>query len=264
MKKIAGNRIKLIIIVAYILILYIVVAGMPEDSKTPAEPGTLRIVSANLLYSNTLKDKITQTLLDLKADIIVLIEYRENNTDIEALTNAGYTLHLEYPANGGLGMAMFIKTNITAYSWIIQNPVKGPMNIPFLLSDISLDETGNKELSVMGVHLPFPGYGGGKKIPPTIDVISNYITDDRPFILAGDFNTFAYNEAFDILRAKELKDAFIEVNWRPGPTWGPSLLLPSVARIDYIWVSKSISVSKCFTIAIPGSDHRAIVADLTL
>ncbi len=61
-----------------------------------------------------------------------------------------------------------------------------------------------------------------------------------------------------------LKDAYRETNWRPGPTWSPFNWLPSILRIDYIFVSSIITAKSAWTLSLPGSDHRGVIADIEI
>jgi len=95
---------------------------------------------------------------------------------------------------------------------------------------------------------------------------------DRPVILAGDFNTSEFSDAYRCV-AQRLRDSYREVGWGTGHTWPaqetkhvPSRwlqVLPPVTRIDYVfhsrhWDAVDAQVLKMDT----GSDHRPIVATL--
>jgi vancomycin resistance protein VanJ len=96
--------------------------------------------------------------------------------------------------------------------------------------------------------------------------------DDRPVILAGDFNTSEYSDAYRCV-AQRLGDSYREVGRGTGHTWPARQtkhiqsrwleLLAPVTRIDYVfhshhWDAVEAQVLKMDT----GSDHRPIVATL--
>jgi len=95
---------------------------------------------------------------------------------------------------------------------------------------------------------------------------------DRPVILAGDFNTSEFSDAYRCV-ARRLHDSYREVGRGTGHTWPARQtkhirsrwleLLAPVTRIDYVfhshhWDAVEARVLKMDT----GSDHRPIVATL--
>ena len=95
---------------------------------------------------------------------------------------------------------------------------------------------------------------------------------DRPVILAGDFNTSEFSDAYRCM-AQRLRDSYREVGRGTGHTWPAQQtkhiqsrwleLLAPVTRIDYVfhshhWDAVEARVLKMDT----GSDHRPIVATL--
>jgi endonuclease/exonuclease/phosphatase (EEP) superfamily protein YafD len=84
----------------------------------------------------------------------------------------------------------------------------------------------------------------------------------RRALLVGDFNVGDRHYLYRRLRAG-LGDAHRDAGWGLGLTWSLQNRVP-FARIDYVlhdesWGTRSISRQ-----AIPGSDHRALVAELVL
>lgn len=88
-------------------------------------------------------------------------------------------------------------------------------------------------------------------------------------MLAGDFNMTPTSLAHAALR-QVLRDAFAESGWGPGHTYptsfgpiGPGISLPLI-RIDYIWYSDELFATSAWVGPDSGSDHRPVIADLTL
>lgn len=86
-----------------------------------------------------------------------------------------------------------------------------------------------------------------------------------PMVVAGDFNASQDHAAFRaILAAGGLQDAARRANESRRPTWpteGP--LLPPFVQIDHVLV-RDFSVREVRFLDLPGSDHRAVLADLDL
>jgi endonuclease/exonuclease/phosphatase (EEP) superfamily protein YafD len=90
-----------------------------------------------------------------------------------------------------------------------------------------------------------------------------------PQIVAGDFNASLDHGSFrDLLSGAALTDATEEAGlghgW-PALTWPTDRwYLPPLVSIDHVLVKGGIGVSRVATATVPGSDHRALIASLTL
>lgn len=87
--------------------------------------------------------------------------------------------------------------------------------------------------------------------------------DGKPMIVAGDMNTSPWNDAFRVfMQATGVynSDRISGVNgtW---PTWLPK---PLRIPIDHVLVNRGFCGADSHTLLIPGSDHLAVVAKLTL
>ncbi|MFF0475109.1 endonuclease/exonuclease/phosphatase family protein [Streptomyces sp. NPDC004284] len=86
-----------------------------------------------------------------------------------------------------------------------------------------------------------------------------------PMLLAGDFNASQDHHAFRaILRTGHVQDAARQARTSRTPTWPTEGPLPPYVQIDHVLVSDHFSVAALRFPALPGSDHRAVLADLDL
>jgi endonuclease/exonuclease/phosphatase family metal-dependent hydrolase len=84
-----------------------------------------------------------------------------------------------------------------------------------------------------------------------------------PRVLAGDFNATLDHAAFrDVLRLG-YADAAQEAGNALTPTWGPPGKV-AVLTLDHVLVDRSCAVLACSVHKIPGSDHRAVYAEIQL
>jgi endonuclease/exonuclease/phosphatase (EEP) superfamily protein YafD len=82
-------------------------------------------------------------------------------------------------------------------------------------------------------------------------------------VLAGDFNaTLDHAPLRDVLRLG-YADAAREVGNSLTPTWGP-LGKRAVITIDHVLVDRRCAVLASSVHAIPGTDHRAVYAEIRL
>ena len=105
-------------------------------------------------------------------------------------------------------------------------------------------------------------------------VVCRYLDQwgDRPVILAGDFNTSEFSDAYRCV-AQRLRDSYREVGWGPGNTWPAQQTkhvlsrwlqaLAPVTRIDYVFHSRHWDAVEAQVLKMDtGSDHRPVVASL--
>ncbi len=91
-----------------------------------------------------------------------------------------------------------------------------------------------------------------------VEIMNNY--RDRPIILAGDFNTPAESVHFRQLRS-EHTSAFESTGTGFAATWPVPL---PVLSLDQIWGNRLIGFAHCYLDWSLQSDHRPVVADLTI
>ena len=82
-------------------------------------------------------------------------------------------------------------------------------------------------------------------------------------MLAGDFNATLDHAAFrDVLRLG-YADAAQEAGNALTPTWGPPGKV-ALLTLDHVLVDRSCAGLECSVHKIPGSDHRAVYAEIQL
>ena len=149
-----------------------------------------------------------------------------------------------------------------------------PTAFPLATLDVA---AGGSRVRVLGVHLKGPTY----RLAPAIErqglrralgernaerrqqvatLLHRIGRRDAPTIVAGDFNTPPFGRLYRQLTA-DLRSAFAVGGWGWGNTY-PSHL--PVQRIDHVLVSRDWRVSGSRIVTLPGSDHRAVVADISL
>ena len=118
------------------------------------------------------------------------------------------------------------------------------------------------ELSVAAVH----------PTPPTdadtwyadYAVIARTVADLEPDLVVGDFNATADHAPMRALADAGYRDVGELANQGWQPTWPTrgvfDLLGMPLAQIDHVLVGNRLAALDQATVAVPGSDHRAVVA----
>ena len=83
-----------------------------------------------------------------------------------------------------------------------------------------------------------------------------------PTVLAGDFNSSQDHAAFRAILDTGLHDAARLTGQSRNPTWPANAVLPLGAQIDHVLLSESMTAVDARFLALPGTDHRAVLAEL--
>jgi endonuclease/exonuclease/phosphatase (EEP) superfamily protein YafD len=86
---------------------------------------------------------------------------------------------------------------------------------------------------------------------------------DLPRVLAGDFNATVDHAVFRRVLRLGYADAGLQAGNALAPTWGPAGK-PALITIDHVLVDQRCAVRASSVHAVPGSDHRAVYAEVRL
>lgn len=213
----------------------------------------VRVMAANLYEGRADVKTIVELVREHNVDVLNLEELTPR--EVQEFERAGLFDVLPYrvlkPAPGGEGTGIASRYPVTALS------LAGPS---LLAQPSARVDLGGAALEVVAVH----------PVPPTTSVATwkNEIgglpaPDQTIRILAGDFNATLDHATFRRL----LKSGYADAGERLGrgfvPTW-PSRGWPPPVAIDHVVVDSRVAVTGYEVFGLPGSDHRAVYAQLTL
>ncbi|MER7490534.1 endonuclease/exonuclease/phosphatase family protein [Streptomyces sp. NPDC126497] len=141
-----------------------------------------------------------------------------------------------------------------------EDGVPGTMGMPAAVADVDGHAV---RLQLAHPMPPLPGRVGlwRRELGRLRDAAA---ASDIPTVLAGDFNASQDHAAFRRLLDTGLRDAARLDGADRTPTW-PSRTAPALgAQIDHVLVSEDFAADRARFLALPDTDHRALVVDLTL
>lgn len=247
------------------------ILGNTGIDKLPNHKTThdLRIVSMNVSADNILSDTFQDHLIQTQADIIVVIEWTGNNVNLNKFTKAGYHTILNHPRKKVHGICILSK--LEGIATILEAPIKTPCTLPLAQFRFQWHD---KYITLFAVHAPPPVSACKGTTTEYIAAIADWVDDGKlsssigvgeqgdHLIMAGDFNSLAFEGGIKKLKSKSLTDVYTEFNLI-APTWKPFRLLPYIARIDYILFSPTFSATSTSRFVIDHSDHLGLLTDLT-
>ncbi|MFI6788467.1 endonuclease/exonuclease/phosphatase family protein [Nonomuraea sp. NPDC050383] len=122
---------------------------------------------------------------------------------------------------------------------------------------------GGKPIELLDVH-PFPPLGRqaadwsqalGELPAASADVVR---------VLAGDFNASLDHASMRGVLSRGYKDAADEVGAGLIPTWPANKRVPPIITIDHVLVDRRVAVREVSVHTVPGTDHRAVFAELAV
>ena len=231
-----------------------------ESVDLTAQGTPLTVMTANLNYLNEDIELARAALLKADADVLVTHETdKAVQAGITSLANH-YRYRLALPTP---------RKRMRTVIWS-----KFPMRDGQLMLEDAVEPTGamavveleeGREVVVMGLHL---NHAGRRNQGIQVEAVARLL-EGRPYprVIMGDFNATPWSWA--MIRVAQLSRTRLLPGYRV--TWRgeyPSKLgmLPAVLGqpIDHILVSQGIGLERIETVVIPGSDHLAVKARLSL
>jgi len=233
-------------------------------AAAPAAVEPVRVMTLNLLHSNTDLDAVEASIRAADPDLLVVQEFGPAWAATLPARLADRWPHLHAPgrADDGLAPAIFSRRPFLRAETVRLGDGWWPADQPAVLVTHQ-----SRELLVVGVHMP---------TPTSLDLITQNRRYHRrlaqlatrrgqSFIIAGDFNAAPSSVGSHDLRHAGFVDAFAAVGTGPGFTW-PALGLARLApgfRIDQLWATPDLT-PRAAALSLPtGSDHRPVVAEWT-
>ncbi|MEV6298558.1 endonuclease/exonuclease/phosphatase family protein [Actinoplanes sp. NPDC051861] len=248
-------------LVAFGFAVCVVPRALPNVHKGPAKGVELHVMTSNMLFGGADPDEIVQLVREHDVAVLALQEFTAEGESALAAAGLGELLpyHQLAPEPGASGSGLYSRYPLTdpgahrndggfqqAFA-IIQPPGAGPL---FVESAHPLAPAATSML---------PGWRADLREQPAAD------PDATPKILLGDFNATLDHKRLRDLIATGYRDAADTVGEGLVGSWGPydGDPIPPVT-IDHVLVDKRIGVRKVSTHAVTDSDHRSLIASLTV
>ncbi len=240
--------------------------GMAPQAAGPAHaPAPARLVTVMALNVGAAGVDSTTLLAEVRArkvDILALPELQP--LGLEALEGAGLAAAFPYRAVdvdwAGVGSSIFsrfpleISERVPGSSFYQSRAV---VSVPGV--------AGGIHLTAVHVASPRPGQiPNWRQELQQLGDLRRGLPGSSPAILLGDFNASHDHREFRGLLATGLTDAAQASGKGLAPTWPAGSRIPSFVAVDHVLVTPDIRVRDFTTVAVAGTDHAGILAELLL
>jgi endonuclease/exonuclease/phosphatase (EEP) superfamily protein YafD len=224
----------------------------------------LKVLSANLWNGGADPAGFAALVEELRPDIVAVQELTLPQADaLRAVMPHG---RLE-PAENFMGMGIAARR---------PSPVVR-LTLPYRDAQVAKvrvgsDSDGGRTIEVVNVHVRAPHNlprlrGAMQRRGQLLGLIRHITaTPDQPRVVLGDFNATPLWPLYRRVAAR-MTDAAVDAARRNGgrtaATWGPWPRGPRLLRIDHIFIT-GLSTEHFHVIPVPGGDHSAVVAELTM
>ena len=225
----------------------------------PAASGpVLRVLTVNLLCGRADVEAVVALVRQTGADVLFLQELTGDT--VTRLKQAGLgdlmPQKAPEPRGGPRGSGIYSRFLLS------DGPPLVPVHAAQPTAVLKLPGGEMVELACVHPHPPRPPWSRGVArwrrelavLPPP---------GELPRVLAGDFNATLDHAVFRSVLRLGYADAALQAGKALTPTWGPAGR-PALITIDHVLVDRRCAVLASAVHAVPGSDHRAVYAEVRL
>jgi len=245
---------------AVALLIQVAPRAIPEEAPDPAPEGPqLRVLSVNLLTGDADLGTVAGLIEDLRVDVVSFSELTPRAAQSVRQGEVGEIL--PYSAVDALvdssGTGLFSRYPLRP----LPAPGTDGTDAPTVVA--AVDAPGGSA-EVWSIHPPPPTR------PTAVSALAGYLgaippasAEGPPRVLIGDFNASLDNDTLRDVIGQGYTDAADARGAGLVPTW-PGGLWPPPVTIDHVIADERAAILKYETAEIPGSDHRAVFAELRL
>jgi endonuclease/exonuclease/phosphatase (EEP) superfamily protein YafD len=243
-----------IALVLAVVLAVLVLPRLSAGEQREVHGKTLRVLASNLLYGRADPKAVVDLVREQRIDVLNLVELTPRA--IDGLTAAGLFETLPYrvlhPAPGAFGSGIVSRFPLTEVNLTGDSAAKQP--------GAQADLGDGVVAEIVAVH----------PISPDVDTpqwereikdLSRAAGEHGLRVLAGDFNATLDHAAFRTVLSRGYNDAAEERGEALAPTWPSST---PVVTIDHVVVDNRAAVLDYRVFDVPGSDHRAVFAEIRL
>jgi endonuclease/exonuclease/phosphatase (EEP) superfamily protein YafD len=215
----------------------------------------LRVLTANLYFGRGDAEVVVSRVRQGSVDVLFLQELTADA--VTRLKQAGLDdlmPHTQIDLRGGSrGSGIYSRFPLA------EGPAMAPTHMAQPTARLELPSGDTVEL--VCVHPVTPQLGRGGSVSWRAELGTLPPPGELPRVLAGDFNATLDHAAFRDILGLGYADAGRQAGKALTPTWGPPGQGP-LFTLDHVLVDRACAVLDYAVYLVPGSDHRAVLAEI--
>ncbi len=229
---------------------------VPGPGIEPGADGTLRVMATNALYGRADARAVVEAVREQKVDLLSVVELSDEFA--AALVEAGiedvlpYSWTRTHPTEEAAGGGLWSATPLSDEREGVASRFRQPSAV------VGVDGTPVR-VTAVHPHPPTPG---------EVDLWTDDLAllrdaahaDPTAQILLGDFNATVDHSAFRDLLGDRFADATRLAGHGLNLSWPADRRYPPLVDLDHVIVDAGMRVDDVGSVAIPGTDHLAILA----
>jgi endonuclease/exonuclease/phosphatase (EEP) superfamily protein YafD len=250
-------------LVAAVAALVLVAVVAPRALGGPTEPqggpgATLRVLTVNMHLGNGSAPALVDLVRRTHADVLYVQEL--TSALVVALNDAGLGAVMPYnalhPDENASGTGMYGRMPLGRTPPGTPSERFGMVWAPA--------RVGGSTIDLIDVHPAAPERGEVGNWDSDMRALPPAEPDGRLRIMAGDFNATLDHDAMRRVLDTGYEDAADVVGAGLQPTWPAGKKVPAAVAIDHVLADKRVGVRAVSVHTVPGTDHRAVFAELRL
>ncbi|SEH46268.1 Uncharacterized conserved protein YafD, endonuclease/exonuclease/phosphatase (EEP) superfamily [Mycolicibacterium rutilum] len=239
----------------------VVATQLPGYVADEAPPGvTVRFASVNLRYGDADADSVVRLATD-SVDVLAVQELTPQEAQRLSGLDADFPYRVLEPRDGPAGVGIWSRYPLSG------GTLYDEFWLGLLTARVTVPGTG-VETTVVTTHMsaPWPDpFEGWREDMAGLAATLQQIAADSPgpVLVAGDLNSTPDMREFRALLRDGYRDAAEQAGAGLTRTHPADIAVPPVFALDHI-LTRDATATSVRTVSIPGSDHRALVADIVL
>jgi endonuclease/exonuclease/phosphatase (EEP) superfamily protein YafD len=248
-----------------ILAVCVVPRAVPDADRGPSTGLPMTVMTINMYVGGADPASVVRLVRDNNVAVLAVQEFSPHAKD--GLTAAGLDQMLPFHALadevGTTGSGLYSRFPMTGQGSRRGNG--GTLQPGNLQAFATIHPPGATALNVQSAH-PLAPYALAALGDWRTDLEHEPRADTHgtPQILLGDFNSTLDHKLVRDLIGTGYRDAADATGKGLSPTWGPFGGKIPLVTLDHVLVDKRIGVHEVHVHAVTGSDHRALIASLTV
>ena len=222
----------------------------PPPTMLPSRPKRLKLLTFNVFHLNGNESAVASEILSHNADIVILTEFGPDKRLLRARMARAYASVNSCGKHWRCSMAIYSRYRLIAKMQKFPGIGKGS---GWLRSTIRV---GGRTINVIGTHIVSPRRDPAANIAE-LDALARLVRrTGGPMIVAGDFNTTLWANAF---RRFRINSGLVHMGHLL-PTWPMRPIAFPQLGIDHVFTTPDLKVTHLQSGRAAGSDHAPVIA----